>query len=467
MSRLVVISNRVADLRSASQSGGLAVAVADALKRSGGLWFGGQANPDDAPDSKPTIDTVDNVRLIQWPLTSLDHEQYYLGYANSVLWPLFHYRTDLVSFRSEFFEGYVRVNDKLAAGLVPHLVPDDIVWAHDYHLIPFAHSLRAHGVTARMGFFLHIPFPPLDLLAAAPNHLFILECLLDYDVVGFQTRSDLLNFQRAVQESGLGEVSDSGDITRDGRTIHVARFPIGIDVDAFRTLALRSAEDVNLDQMRRRILGRKQVIGVDRLDYSKGLPERFEAFGRLLAGDETMERAVSFIQIAPPTRETIPAYVEIKESLELLSGRINGRFADIDWTPIKYIHRPVPRDKLASLFRSSEVGLVTPLRDGMNLVAKEYVAAQDPDDPGVLILSQFAGAAEEMDAALMVNPYHVEEMAEVLAQALKMPLEERRERHAALIAAIRRYDVHAWREDFLTQLRGASAASGRPAANAA
>jgi trehalose 6-phosphate synthase len=309
-----------------------------------------------------------------------------------------------------------------------------------------------------MGFFLHIPFPPPDLLAASPNHAELVDALLQYDLIGFQSHSDVNNFRRYVQEHTQAVEQPDGSFRVGDRIVQADRFPIGIDVEAFRDMSRQAHDDVRIDTMRRHILGRQQIIGVDRLDYSKGLPERMKAFERLIAMHPELERKVSFLQIAPPTREDVSAYSDIRTELEHLTGSINGRLADFNWTPIRYIHRSIARDKLAALFRASQVGFVTPLRDGMNLVAKEYVAAQDPEDPGVLVLSQFAGAAEDMAEALIVNPYDTDEMARCLAQALAMPLAERQRRHGALYENIRAHDAKAWMASFLERLERPAAA---------
>lgn len=455
MSRLVVVSNRVADLRHATQSGGLAVAIADALKAKGGVWFGWDGNTLENETEKLGIDRVGDVDVISSPLTVEDYSQYYIGYANSVLWPLFHYRVDLVDYRPQYFDGYMRVNGKFASLLKPFLKQGDMVWVHDYHLIPFAERLRALGCRHKMGFFLHIPFPPADIIAASPNHAYLVQAMLQYDVVGFQSSTDLNNFNRYVEENIPDAMGADGVIRYGGRTVRAIRLPIGIDVAQFTELAEKTFEDINIDHMRRAILRQRQIVGVDRLDYSKGIPERFEAFSRMLHLHPELEKTVTFLQIAPPTREDVTAYAEIRMKLEGLSGSINGKFGDIDWVPIRYIHRPVARPRLAAMFRSSEVGLVTPLRDGMNLVAKEYVAAQDPADPGVLVLSQFAGAAEELEDALIVNPHDTEEMGEKMELALRMPLEERQNRHASLLDRVKQSDVGIWMETFIDELEGA------------
>ena len=452
MSRLVVVSNRVADLRASTQTGGLAVGLADAMKERGGVWFGWNGEREGVTGGELQVETIGKVERVAAPLSPEDFDNYYLGYANSVLWPLFHYRLDLVDYRPAFSDAYWRVNETFARQLVPFLKPDDLIWVHDYHLIPLARFLRRLGVRQRIGFFLHIPFPPPDLLSASPNHADMIEALLEYDVIGFQTRTDAANLKQYVTEHSLAVRVSEKRFSLGERSVLIERFPIGIDAAGFTAMAREADEAVMIDLMRRKVLGRRQIIGVDRLDYSKGLPERMKAFRRLLEHHPQLEKAVTFLQIAPPTREEVDAYSDIRTELETLAGSINGRFADFNWTPIRYIHRAVPRDKLAPLLRGSQVCFVTPLRDGMNLVAKEFVAAQDPDDPGVLVLSQFAGAAEEMKQALIVNPYDIDHMARQLHRALVMPLKERKRRHAALLDQVTRHDAKAWLTAFLHEL---------------
>lgn len=452
MSRLVIVSNRVADLTNTAQAGGLAVGVGDSLRQRGGVWLGwdGQRLKYEEPP-EPRIRKMGPVSLATIPLTQQDYEEYYLGFSNSVLWPLFHYRLDLVDYKSEFLEGYRRVNGKFADALMTILQPDDVIWIHDYHLIPLASELRRRGCTQRMGFFLHIPFPPPEILAAVPRHKWLVECLLDFDVIGFQTNTDLGNLQHYVADQLGCEMS--GNVIRTGeREVISGCFPIGIDVDAFSQMAQRPNEEVQIETHRRRVLRRKQIIGVDRLDYTKGLPDRLRAFERLLELYPEHVKNVALIQIATPTREEVEAYADIRRELEALSGAINGRYADFNWTPVRYMYRTVPRDALAALFRVSQVGFVTPLRDGMNLVAKEYVAAQSMDDPGVLVLSKFAGAAEELREALIVNPYDSDDMARALNRALTMSLEERQERQQALIDRIREKDANWWLKSFMDAL---------------
>ncbi|MCT7375159.1 alpha,alpha-trehalose-phosphate synthase (UDP-forming) [Chelativorans salis] len=453
MNRLVVVSNRVADLTRTAQSGGLAVGLADSLRQRGGVWMGWDGQTlkyEDQPE--PRIRKIGTVTQATIPLTEQDYSEYYLGFANSVLWPLFHYRLDLVEYKTVFLDGYRRVNAKFADALTSILQQDDIIWIHDYHLIPLAAELRQRGCTQRIGFFLHIPFPPPEILAAVPRHRWLVECLLEFDVIGFQTHTDQGNLQHYVEDHLGCRMEADGRIKIGKREVIAGCYPIGIDVDSFVEMAERPNDEVSIETQRREILGRKQIIGVDRLDYTKGLPDRLRAFARLLELYPEMRKTVALMQIATPTREEVGAYVEIRTELEALSGAINGRFADFNWTPVRYIHGIVPRDALAALFRASQVGFVTPLRDGMNLVAKEYVAAQSSENPGVLVLSKFAGAAEELHEALIVNPYDVDDMARNLCHALTMPLEERKERQKALFARICKHDAKDWLNAFIAAL---------------
>ena len=460
--RLVIVSNRVANLRNTGQAGGLAVGLAETLKEREGIWFGWNGAPDGVTGGDVQVERVGPAEQVTVPLSPEDVTNYYLGYANSVLWPLFHYRLDLVDYRPAFYESYQRVNETFARQLSPFLKDDDLVWVHDYHLIPLARCLRKIGCRQRIGFFLHIPFPSPDILFAAPNHAELVEALLDYDVIGFQTQADAGNLKAYLAENSAAVQLDDTHFRVGERTVTIDRFPIGIDAKGFAAMTREADDEVLIDLMRRQVLGRRQIIGVDRLDYSKGLPERLKAFDRLMAQHPELEKSVTYLQVAPPTREEVDAYGDIRAELEALVGSINGRLADFNWTPIRYIHRSVDRAKLAPLLRGSQVGFVTPLRDGMNLVAKEYVAAQDPEDPGVLVLSRFAGAAEEMREALIVNPYDIDDMAHKLYQALTMPLDERRSRHEALLDHVMRHDSRAWLEAFLAALGDEATSARRP-----
>ena len=456
--RLVVVSNRVGPLVSDGKAGGLAVAMADALKERGGLWFGWSGNLSEAGTWGP-IQREDHgegpraITLATLDMTTDDHARFYEGYANRVLWPLMHYRTDLIGYDQRDEDGYRRVNQRFATRLAAMVEPDDLIWVQDYHFLTFAQQLRVSELTNRIGFFLHIPFPPPDVFNVLPGADAMLRALLAYDVLGFQTRGDANNMIALMEAEG-GKRTGPDTVSLMGRTITVKAFPIAIDAKGFAELA--TSEEAQIAQARTEHLlnGRQQIIGVDRIDYSKGLPERFLGFKKLLADYPENSGRVSFLQIAPASRGKLDAYARIREELEQISGHVNGRFGDIDWVPLRFTTRGQPRSALAGLYRASRVGLVTPLRDGMNLVAKEYIAAQDPDDPGVLVLSQFAGAAEQMAEAVIVNPYSDLDLAESIQTALRMDKSERINRHAAMMETLLTNDINLWRRSYLQALAG-------------
>ncbi|MBN3724265.1 alpha,alpha-trehalose-phosphate synthase (UDP-forming) [Burkholderia sp. Ac-20379] len=457
MSRLIIVSNRVAPISEGEPAaGGLAIGVYDALKETGGMWFGWSG--DVLPSGTPQISVEERgpVTFATIGLSRRDYDQYYRGFSNATLWPAFHYRTDLIQYDRNEFEGYGRVNVWLAKQLVPLLREDDVIWVHDYHLIPFAQALRAAGVRNRIGFFLHIPFPAAQVLVNVPPHAALVEALCSYDLLGFQTEPDLRAFCDYIDAEAGGSVERHGPgpavVSAFGRTLRAQAYPIGIYPDEIAELAQAGANGRAVRTLATSLHGRQLVMSVDRLDYSKGLVERFRAFEKLLEHEASYRNRVSFLQIAPSTRADLRAYQDIRLQLEGESGRINGRYAELDWAPILYIHRQYERPLLAALYRLARVGFVTPLRDGMNLVAKEYVSAQDPEDPGVLVLSRFAGAARELTGALIVNPMDIDGMAEALARALSMPVAERRSRYEDMIAQLRENNVSVWRDNFLRDL---------------
>ncbi|AGH49006.1 MULTISPECIES: alpha,alpha-trehalose-phosphate synthase (UDP-forming) [Sphingomonadales] len=454
MSRLIVISNRVQPAADgAGNQGGLAVALSAALRESNGIWFGWSGGETDHFTGHINFQRHDGVATATVDLEPQDVEEYYNGFANRTLWPLFHYRIDVAEFERGFAEGYERVNARFAETVQPLIEPDDILWVHDYHLIPLGAELRARGVTNRIGFFLHIPWPPMQLLLALPNHRELVEAMFAYDVIGFHTRDWLDSFLDYVSAELPGAVIGADDIiTLNGRSIRAVACPIGIDTQAFRDSANQPNALNAFQRMRISANGREMIIGVDRLDYSKGLQERFLGYERFLASHPEALGRVFLLQIAPPSREDVQSYREIRAALDGLSGRINGEYADVEWVPIRYVNKGYPRDELAGIYRAARIGLVTPLRDGMNLVAKEYVAAQDPEDPGVLILSRFAGAAEQMGEALLVNPHSAEDVADAIARALAMPRAERIRRWRALMDGVEQEDVLWWQRRFTALL---------------
>jgi trehalose 6-phosphate synthase len=464
LAQLVVVSNRVSvpSGDGTNRAGGLEVALRPALERNGGVWFGWSGKAVPQRDVGMHTVTHKDVTYVVTDLSEEDYHEYYNGFANRVLWPILHFRLDLAEFARRDLTGYMRVNDHFATELEKIIVPDDMVWVHDYHLIPIADALRRRGHTNRIGFFLHVPMPPPEVMTSLPNHEELIPLLLQYDVIGFQTVSDSGNFVRYImteapdlrREMRVFETSGQHIIfALNDREIKVGSFPVGIEPRAFQTLARRNVRSPLVRNLITSLGARMLVIGVDRLDYSKGLVERLEAFEIFLAKNPEWQGEVTYLQITPKNRSEIPEYLELAQLVESLAGRINGKYGEVSWTPIRYVNRVYSRSVLAGLYRTARVGLVTPLRDGMNLVAKEYMAAQDPHDPGVLILSRFAGAAVHGKRALLVNPYDAESVASAIAEALAMPLEERRERHAALMRGIFENDVNKWQRDFLDALR--------------
>lgn len=455
MSRLVIVSNRVGPLTDEGKAGGLAVGIADALRRRGGVWFGwsGEVSPAGTYGDLQQTE-VGKVTMATLDLTEEDLETFYSGFSNATLWPILHYRVDLAEFEPRNREGYDRVNWRMAARLLKLLKPDDTLWIHDYHFFPLGRRVREAGFRGPMGFFLHVPFPPFDLLRAIPDSQRLFSALLAYDLVGFQTPRDVQNFRRfALAWLGAVEGPDDTLITPSGRSVTIDAFPIGIDAEGFAKLASSEEARGNMDMIAGWPGNRKLVVGVDRLDYSKGIPERFAAFERVLLNyPENSGKGTSLLQIAPLSRTGLDPYADLRADLEETAGNINGKFGSLDWTPIRIITRGFTRAGLAGIYRASDVGLVTPLRDGMNLVAKEFVAAQDPDDPGVLVLSEFAGAAYELTEALIVNPHDTNELANAIQRALTMPLEERRRRHASLLHNVRTNTAEAWCRAFLDRL---------------
>lgn len=456
MSRLIVVSNRVSPPagRGVETVGGLAMALSAALREYSGLWFGWSGNTTETYTGELHTQTADGVTVATVDLEEADVQEYYNGYANKTLWPLFHYRVDLTAYDRSFGEGYDRVNRRFAQTLAPLVEEGDLIWVQDYHLIPLARELRKLGVKNRIGFFLHIPWPAHQLVVTLPRHRQLVEALFHYDLVGFQTREHLQAFEGYIINEAGGQAPEPGLLTAFGRSVRAGAFPIGIDTENFARLTQSPRARRSYDIMAAHSVFRSMIVGVDRLDYSKGLEERFIGFERFLNDNPDLRRQVLFLQIAPISRDEVEAYQDIRGRLDSMTGRISGAYGEMDWAPIRYVNRNYRRDELAGIYRAARVGLVTPLRDGMNLVAKEYVAAQDPADPGVLILSRFAGAALQMREALIVNPNSPEELSEALKRALTMDKAERIRRWRALYDGVQKDDVAAWRDDYVRALSG-------------
>src|SRR5690606_32464768 len=420
------------------------------------LWFGWSGRIDPSRSGRMHREEANGIEYATVDLSRRDHADYYNGFANRSLWPLLHFRMDLVDYSRETYAAYRKVNALFAEKLAPMLRDDDLVWVHDYHLIPLAALLREHGVRARMGFYLHVPMPSSDLLAALPQHGRLFEGLSAYDLVGFQTDRDLERFQDYVRLFGRGRVVSSGLLeTAGGRRLRAGAFPISIDTAHIAEQARQAYAKPSVRSLRDSLSGRALAIGVDRLDYSKGLPERFRAFERFLQRHPNLAGKLTFLQIAPVSRGDVAEYRELREELDQLAGHINGGHAEPDWAPIRYVNRNYAHPTLTGFYRMARVGLVTPLRDGMNLVAKEFVASQDPEDPGVLVLSTFAGAARELDAALLVNPYDLDGVADAIATAMRMDAEERKQRWRSMMDRLETWDITAWRNAYLEALAAA------------
>jgi len=450
--RLIIASNRTA-APGEPKVGGLAVAIWEALtERGGGVWFGWSGETLERETRGVRLFAEGSVDFALADLTQAEYDGYYLGYANRALWPVFHYRVDLAHFDEHDFAEYEAVNRRFGRLLAQLTRPDDTVWVHDYHFLLLGQEMRQSGWDGPMGFFLHIPFPAPEIFTSLPQHGRLARALCAFDLIGFQTNRDASNFKRYLTEvCGAVETGDDRIDVFD-RRITVKAFPIGIDADEIVSMADGKEGRDASGRLGRIIDNRALVLGVDRMDYSKGLPQRMEAFGRMLDDREHMHGRVSFLQIAPPSREDVGAYQDLREQLDRLSGRINGDHADLDWVPIRYLARSYPRGALAGLYRLARVGLVTPLYDGMNLVAKEFVAAQTPEDPGTLVLSEFAGAAEQLQGALLVNPHDVTSTADAIHKAIVMSQEERIERWQTLDAAVRDQSISWWRRKFLEAL---------------
>ncbi len=467
MARLVVVSNRVGVPDSGARAGGLEVSIRPALRRRGGVWFGWSGRVADSdPGPAKTVER-DNVAYVTIGLRKDDYEEFYNGFANRVLWPILHYRLDLAEFTRRDLGGYIRVNEFFASNLERVLTPDDTVWVHDYHLIPLAKALRERGHKNRIGFFIHIPFPPPEILTALPNHERLIPALGHYDLVGFQTETDANNFSRYLANECALKRIDGDSFAFDDRVVRIGVFPVGVETEALARLARRAMESSFVREVLGSLSGRVMMIGVDRLDYSKGIPERMNAFERFLTIFPEWHGNVTYLQITPRSRSGIPEYAGMERLVGEAVGRINGAYGEASWTPVRYINKAHSRTALAGLYRAARVGLVTPLRDGMNLVAKEYAAAQNADDPGVLILSRFAGAARECTAALLVNPYDSEGVAIAINRALSMPLAERRQRHAAIFKSLAENDLSHWAERFLHALEHPQVVGKAPVARRA
>jgi trehalose 6-phosphate synthase len=452
---LVVVSNRVArGTVNEPMTGGLAAALLPVVERSGAIWVGSSGRVRDGAQKEPfaEIEALGAGALAMLDLPAAHYGGYYEGFANSALWPALHSRADLIRASQADYLSYREVNAFMARALLRFEKPQTAFWIQDYHFLALGAELRNLGVTRPVGFFLHTPWPARGIIEGVPHHRELIEAMLAYDLIGFQTPDDCENFLGYLSLD-LGLEVESGVVTsRYGKT-RMAVFPIGIDVEKFALHAAKAISHPDVSRLRRSLNGEKLAIGVDRLDYSKGLINRINAFDLMWTRQPALARTVSLLQIATPSRGGIEAYGNLQNELAKLVSDVNGRHGEVDWTPIRYLNKGFSQTVLAGLYRTAQVGVVTPLHDGMNLVAKEYVAAQNPTDPGVLVLSKFAGAANQLDTALLVNPHDIDGMARVIATALSMPLTERRLRWEAMMAKLRAGTIQQWFADFVEALQ--------------
>lgn len=452
--KLVIVSNRIAQSKPGEpMMGGLAAALLPVVEKSGAVWVGssGHLSEKANTESLARIESLGQGALALVDFPAEHYAGFYEGFANSALWPAMHSRMDLIRASADDFNSYCAVNAFMARALLRFQRPDTMFWVQDYHFLTLGAELRKLGVNHPVGFFLHTPWPAVHVTASVPHHRELVEAMLAYDLIGFQTDEDRQNFADYLrQELGL---KVRGDIVASKlRTSRLATFPIGIDPQLFAQYASKAASHPQAMRLRMSLNGARLAIGVDRLDYSKGLHNRIRAFDRMLEIQPALKRHVGMLQIAVPSRGVIEAYEQLQADVAQLVSEVNGRHGEVDWTPIRYLNKGYGQSILAGLYRSAQVGLVTPLQDGMNLVAKEYVAAQNPADPGVLVLSRFAGAAHELDAALIVNPYDIDAVARAIARAFDMGLEERQERWQSMMARLRNHTVHDWAREFQASL---------------
>jgi trehalose 6-phosphate synthase len=435
-------------------TGGLAAALLPVVEKSGAIWVGSSGRVRDGNQKEPfaEVEALGAGALAMLDLPAAHYGGYYEGFANSALWPALHSRADLIRASEEDYASYREVNAFMARALLRFRKEDSVFWVQDYHFLALGAELRDLGIDKPIGFFLHTPWPARAVIEGVPHHRELIEAMLAYNLIGFQTEEDCENFLRYV-EADLGLVVRNGSVTsRFGRS-RAAVFPIGIDPEKFAQQATKAMTHPDVSRLRRSLNGERLAIGVDRLDYSKGLINRIKAFDRMWTMHPSLKRTISLLQIATPSRGGIEAYGNLQSEVAKLVSDVNGIHGEVDWTPIRYLNKGFSQAVLAGLYRTAQVGVVTPLQDGMNLVAKEYVAAQNPADPGVLVLSKFAGAANELDAALIVNPHDVDGMARTIATALSMPLAERRLRWEAMMEKICTGTIQQWFADFVDALQ--------------
>ena len=460
MNRIVVVSNRVpAPVAAGAQAGGLAVALESLMEQHGGVWFGWSGNTSESPEGVHVTEDG-RIKYATIDLTPDELDRYYNEFSNSTLWPLLHSMPELMTFDRRNAQVYRQVNERLADALHPILRPDDLIWIHDYHLMCMPAVLRSRGVRAPIGFFLHIPFPSADMLGSVPEAGALVRDLLEADLIGFQTANDVENFTEVACRMGDASRMPGGWLNVGTRRVQLGAFPVEIEAQEFSSIAEDAWRAAPTERLRRSLSAQRLVLGVDRMDPTKGLLQRMAGYRRLLETRPEWHRRVTLLQIAAESRKDVVAYRDLRTAVEREGGSINSAFSEPDWVPLRLVARAGARSTVAGYMREARVGLVTPLRDGMNLVAKEFIAAQDPQDPGVLVLSQFAGAARQLGAALIVNPHDPDEVADALDMALNMSLPDRQARWRESWDAIKGTSALAWGQSFIGSLLQAASTTG-------
>jgi len=461
VSRLVVVSNRVpAPAAAGAQAGGLAVALESLMERRGGVWFGWSGRVTETPAADAKSMDSGRVQYSTVDLTAEEHDRYYNEFSNSTLWPLLHSMPELMTFDRRNAAVYRTVNSRFVDALQPLLRAGDLIWIHDYHLMAMPALLRERGVTAPIGFYLHIPFPSADILASVPEAGALVQDLLAADLIGFQTANDVDNFAEAACRLGDAFRMDGGWLNVGRRRVRLGVFPVEIEAQEFAATAEDAWLAAPTERLRRSLAGQRLILGVDRMDPTKGLMQRMAGYRRLLETRPCWHRRTTLLQIAAESRKDVVAYRDLRAAVEREAGSINSEFSEADWTPLRLVARAGARSTMAGYMREARVGLVTPLRDGMNLVAKEFIAAQDPQDPGVLILSRFAGAARQLASSLIVNPHDADEVADALDTALNMSLAERQLRWQASWDVLKGTSALAWGRSFVAALLRAGVQPG-------
>ena len=463
--RLVVVSNRVPPASAVVPEGGsgsvpvggLVSAVKPMMDKHGGVWLGWSGRSTQRRASyEPTVSDLGPIKLITLDLSEDESSMFYTGYSNRTLWPLLHSFPGRVIIRHDTYRFYRRINRRFADVLISILKPGDQVWIHDFHLFHVGFELRQLGWTGSIGFFLHVPFPADDIFSILPWSKETLEALLHYDLVGVHTDRYLRNLHDVLDSELGGSLDSRGIYTSDGLSCKLGVYSVGIEPSIFQIYELDGRRSLAEELSLNADPNHRLIIGVDRLDYTKGIPHRLRAFERMLEHHSNLRGKVTYVQISSPSRTRVPEYIQEKDQVERLVGQINGRFSDANWVPIRYLYRSYPQNELARFYHDADVGMVTPLRDGMNLVAKEFVAAQSQENPGMLVLSQFSGAASSLLDAVIVNPYDIDGTAEATYRALRMPLAERRARCMKLMADVSENTASTWGAAFLQDLEAYS-----------